>query len=141
MINNSIIRLSMLHCKSVQISLSEVWIPAFTVSPLPMIIITPLQSAGTAQSSVKMSLKKQRHNSFVHCTHSRHLQSTVLVENYIFNDNKTVHTLLFSMRLQSWSHSFFFVYAAAFPLLSNPIMLPSTLRPIKLLILSWSLIL
>lgn len=31
-----------------------------------------------------MSAKKQRHNSSVHCTPSRHLQSTVLVENYIF---------------------------------------------------------
>lgn len=31
-----------------------------------------------------MSPKKQRHNSFVHCTPSRHLQSTVLGENYIF---------------------------------------------------------
>lgn len=106
MINNSIIGPSTLHCKSVQICLSEAGIPEFTGSPLPMIIITPLQSTGTAQSSVNMSPKKQRHNSFVHCTPSRHLQSTVLVENYIFNDNKTVQTLLlYSVtitRLQSY---------------------------------------
>lgn len=58
MINNLIIRLSTLHCKFVQIYLSEVRIAAFTVSPLPMIIITLLQSAGFAQSSVKLSTKE-----------------------------------------------------------------------------------
>lgn len=48
----------MLHCKFVQIYLAEVRIAAFTVSPLPMIIIALLQSTGFAQSSVNMSTKE-----------------------------------------------------------------------------------
>lgn len=112
----------MLNCKSLQTSLSEGRFPAFTVYPLDYIIMQ-LQSAGTAQSSVNVSPKKQRHNSFVHCTHSRHLQSTVLVENYIFNDNKTVHThyhftasLLRGSRVTTQSPVPFFLYTVAIPL-------------------------
>lgn len=75
-----------------------------------------------------------------------HLQSTVFVENYIFADNKTVQTVILQLHYYEALElphkvSLFFWYIAAIPLLSNPIMLPSTLRLIKLLILPWSLIL
>lgn len=73
--------------KSVQTCLSGVRISVFDVSPVAMIVKMPLQAAVAAQRSQDIFI----------LLHSTHVQSTVFVENDIFADNKTVHTVMLQL--------------------------------------------